>query len=369
MIPIKRSPTLDAVRGIAILLVVIWHYFHTAPHGIKIPPSNIFLVNLTWSGVDLFFVLSGFLIGGILIDNRSATRYFSVFYIRRCARILPLYFVAVAFILSFMAPHQSFLAYLTFTQNITWGIAGFPLTSDVTWSLCVEEQFYLLVPLLIWIIPTKRLPYVLIALAALAPPIRIFLRETLNPLAAYAMMPARMDSLFLGVLIAWSIRQKNIKAWLGEHRSTLAVPLLLAGGALLLLSGSDQDAFSWHMQAYGYSLIALFYGLVLAWLVSANIDFASSRILQWLGLGAYSIYLFHLTFLLIAEHLMLGSFAPFVAALTTALFATISWQWLEKPLIRQCRSYWTYENDRCTLSETAESCARVGSSPVVDPHS
>lgn len=94
----KRIPQLDGLRGIAILLILIWHYVVCQ---VSYFP-NLFCVqviqalNFTWSGVDLFFVLSGFLIGGILLDHRKADNYFQVFYIRRICRIFPLYFLWMA---------------------------------------------------------------------------------------------------------------------------------------------------------------------------------------------------------------------------------------------------------------------------------
>src|SRR6266446_4286628 len=92
-----RVPELDGLRGIAILLVIVWHYAvelfarepgSTAAYGLAV-------LRLSWSGVDLFFVLSGFLIGGILIDNRGARNYFRVFYFRRVCRIVPLYYLCL----------------------------------------------------------------------------------------------------------------------------------------------------------------------------------------------------------------------------------------------------------------------------------
>ena len=93
----RRHQALDAIRGVAILLVVTWHYLPQPWSPVRnYLLASIRTVNtLSWSGVDLFFVLSGFLIVGILIDNRSATNYFHTFYIRRVCRIVPLYVVAL----------------------------------------------------------------------------------------------------------------------------------------------------------------------------------------------------------------------------------------------------------------------------------
>src|SRR5277367_3139858 len=93
----RRIPQLDGLRGLAILLVMIWHFIATpnATHQTLFARAVTDVFRLTWSGVDLFFVLSGFLIGGILIDAKDASNYFSTFYIRRIFRILPIYFVVV----------------------------------------------------------------------------------------------------------------------------------------------------------------------------------------------------------------------------------------------------------------------------------
>jgi peptidoglycan/LPS O-acetylase OafA/YrhL len=131
----RRVPQLDGIRGTAILLVIIWHFIvvplKQGPHDSAISRIIEHVGVLTWSGVDLFFVLSGFLIGGILIDARESPNYFRTFYFRRAFRILPIYLlVVVSYLLvwSMAAGHQIFLretlgvpmprwVYFTFTQN------------------------------------------------------------------------------------------------------------------------------------------------------------------------------------------------------------------------------------------------------------
>jgi peptidoglycan/LPS O-acetylase OafA/YrhL len=99
----SRLPELDGVRGIAILMVLVWHYavYEFQPEPGSIGAYALACLRLSWSGVDLFFVLSGFLIGGILIDNQQSNNYFKVFYVRRVCRIFPLYFFLASFILRF----------------------------------------------------------------------------------------------------------------------------------------------------------------------------------------------------------------------------------------------------------------------------
>jgi peptidoglycan/LPS O-acetylase OafA/YrhL len=156
----RRIPELDGVRGMAILLVLIWHY---AVVTLSVRPDSVMSyvlggLSFSWSGVDLFFVLSGFLIGGILLDNREAKNYFRVFYMRRTCRIFPLYFIwfmifcdlllAEGILFSeerfrwLLANPLPLLSYLTFTQNIPMALQNVfgPNWMAVTWSLAIEEQ-------------------------------------------------------------------------------------------------------------------------------------------------------------------------------------------------------------------------------------
>ena len=206
----KRLPELDGIRGCAILLVLVWHYVQNQLH----PEVGTLLayfrqaIGFTWSGVDLFFVLSGFLIAGILIDQRGSPHYFRAFYIRRVCRIFPLYYINIGIFLAFLA-WQSDLdqvfaplfggsevplwSYFSFTQNIFMGAnnsAGAGWLA-VTWSLAVEEQFYLFLPFIVWIVPRNRLPLVFLWVAGTA----IFLRSSMPGLSAYINTPWRADAL------------------------------------------------------------------------------------------------------------------------------------------------------------------------------
>ena len=160
-----RIPALDGLRGIAILLVLLRHSVFEFHPNSKFFSHLLVAGRLSWSGVDLFFVLSGFLIGGILLDAIASPRYFKTFYVRRAYRILPLYAVVMAlFSLRYVTSHGSagplgsfshspipWASYVTFTQNIwmawlgTFGVGAVA----ATWSLAVEEQFYLTVPFII----------------------------------------------------------------------------------------------------------------------------------------------------------------------------------------------------------------------------
>ena len=193
----KRIPELDGIRGLAVLAILLYHLVFLAGWD-RLPFKIGALLSFGWSGVDLFFVLSGFLIGGILLDARGASNYFRVFYTRRAYRILPLYLALCgASVLIFYThlPTHSWLfegktpwyAYLTFGQNF-WMVKG-TLDSrqmDMTWSLAVEEQFYLTLPLVIRFVRRETLPYVFASGVLLAPLIRT---------AVWLSMPTYRDSI------------------------------------------------------------------------------------------------------------------------------------------------------------------------------
>jgi peptidoglycan/LPS O-acetylase OafA/YrhL len=334
----ERSALLDAVRGVAILQVLVWHYWYPAFARNRLPGMHVLaaLLNMTWTGVDLFFVLSGFLIGGILLDNRQDHHLFRVFYARRALRILPLYILILTpFLLGSAEP---VFGLLTFTQNIVWGAAGQrgPQWIGVTWSLAVEEQFYLVLPLLIRLVPETCFPALVVSLIALAPVARLLSWVSFgNPYACYMLMPCRMDALFAGVLLAWAMRQPRLQYRLSRHVRARRCGLALSGVGLALLLASGGDSLSPLMWSVGYSVIAAFYAsLLLELTVSPPAVDPLSRVLRWFGLRAYGIYLLHRPI----EVIVTGTVAPgvvglLIATLLTLLVAIASWEWIERPCI------------------------------------
>jgi peptidoglycan/LPS O-acetylase OafA/YrhL len=173
----NRIAELDGVRGVAIGLVLIWHYF---ANGIVAPVEGTWLAHLksmlglTWSGVDLFLVLSGFLIGGILLDAKDSPNFFRTFYARRAFRILPLYFILIVLFIEgwllnrsgIATPLRIFNAYIPvwtyplFVQNfaMVWRGSFGAAWLALTWSLAIEEQFYLLLPLVIRRVSVNLVP-------------------------------------------------------------------------------------------------------------------------------------------------------------------------------------------------------------------
>jgi peptidoglycan/LPS O-acetylase OafA/YrhL len=328
-----RSEALDAVRGAAVGLVLIWHLVE--PYLRENYPDFAWTLGLTWSGVDLFFVLSGFLIGGLLMDHRGSERLLATFYARRACRIIPLYaLLLTAFALS--SPGQNLWPYVTFTQNFvmansaSWG----PVWLVPTWSLAVEEQFYFLLPAVIILMPRSRLPYLLVFLIAISPGTRLVLRAIYgNPFAPYLLLPGRMDALFLGVLAAWLIRHPPSLQWLAANRRKLYVATGVAFLFLVVLSRLRPGWFSAVTFAVGYSSINLFYFLIVVLIATTQAQVPRLlKPLSWMGLGAYSLYLFHVP-LVRQARLYLPSYPDTIAMIALVLLSTLLWHLVEKPIV------------------------------------
>ncbi|HLX69332.1 MAG TPA: acyltransferase [Verrucomicrobiae bacterium] len=378
----SRVPELDGIRGLAILLVVFFHFaWHSFQHASGTLLHAIGYASiLSWSGVDLFFVLSGFLIGGILLDRRDCGNYFRIFYLRRACRILPAYCLWMAVFLSlswlflspqspqwslmlFQAGHPAFpkWGYLLFLQNI--GIVaglGVPLGLSPTWSLAVEEQFYLFLPLAMrYLIPRKPVP-VLIFLIALAPAVRTFLFLYHPTVFVYVLLPCRADALLLGVLCAHLVRDKGCRRWLENHRDWLyfIFTMLTLGIVYLTISANAKVEWqtvvtSFDVSTFGLSLIALFYACLMLIVVTAPAAAITrimrTRFLRHFGLIAYGMFLIHLTINDLLHGLIRGEgsdikdFASagvtLLAFFVTWLLAYLSWNFFEKPIVAWGRSF------------------------------
>lgn len=165
-----RMPELDTVRGLAILGVFLYHALWALPDTAKFSTPVRMLLKMLWFGhfgVNLFFVLSGFLITGILIDSREQRGYFSRFYKHRALRILPAYFAVLALLAKSMPPSFVLLS-LAYLSNLS-PIFGIEIGYPVLWSLAVEEQFYLLWPLVCRRFTNQKLILLCFAVVALSP--------------------------------------------------------------------------------------------------------------------------------------------------------------------------------------------------------
>jgi len=295
--PASRIPSLDGLRGVAIALVLVWHGFFGQFVRSNILQKFWWIGSLSWSGVDLFFVLSGFLIGGILLDARQSPNYFSTFYCRRAFRILPLYAVLLlAYVIlrptvagdwfALQVTSVPLAAFLTFTQNFWMAVpANFGGGAGITWSLAIEEQFYLLAPLVVRCLNRRGLLRVLITVVVGAPLLRLLILWKIKDggIATYVLMPCRADALSIGVLCAIAMRSS-----IAGKVTRLGLPLTIALALpLLWLSWCRYTPFSWPMASFGYSLLALFYGGCLLLSVSHSASWLEWKPLRWLGSIAY----------------------------------------------------------------------------------
>jgi peptidoglycan/LPS O-acetylase OafA/YrhL len=167
-----KMPELDVIRGLAILGVFLYHAFWNLPNAPTWAKPVRLLLTATWAGhfgVNLFFVLSGFLITGILIDGRNQEAYYARFYKRRALRILPVYLAVIGVMAIIKAmPLSFFLLSLVYVSNLT-PMLGIPVAYPVLWSLAVEEQFYLLWPMVCRKLTNKKLLLLCLAIVVLSP--------------------------------------------------------------------------------------------------------------------------------------------------------------------------------------------------------
>lgn len=371
-----RIPQLDGVRGLAILSVLIWHYYSIGPT----PQTEVHsllkgLFAQSWTGVDLFFVLSGFLICGILMEQKESQNYFKAFYMRRAFRIVPIYFVLlVTFLVCYYninwhnnealygllgEPHPIW-SYATFLQNFfmassaNWGAQWL----GITWSLSIEEQFYLLFPLAIKFLPNRRLPIFLITMIIAAPLFRLYLAINLDDMRAYisthCLLPARMDALLMGALGAWMLRTPSVKKYFEKNMNLLYSLFLILGiGFFFFLRVYPITSIFYVTVTVGYTWIAGFYLVFLMiTLLTSNkviLILITFKPLRALGIISYFVYLFHHIINVFTHYFIHGSgptliskdgaIATIFSFCITILLATFSWFLIEKPILKIGRRF------------------------------
>jgi peptidoglycan/LPS O-acetylase OafA/YrhL len=365
---VARIPELDGIRGVAIGMVLLHHYFYLAIQTRPATALSYALVSgrLLWSGVDLFFVLSGFLIGGILLDARSSANYFRVFYTRRFYRIVPVY-AACLLLVSLLAglvrlgkaPAFSWVLtgelpwfpYVVFLQNFwmsyrnTLGL----FSLGVTWSLAVEEQFYLTLPALVRFLSPRRLVTAVCAGIVAAPLLRTFLYERWgdHQYSWVVLMPCRADALLMGVLAAFVMRDADLRARIANNRRAMDAMLLALAAGLVYFILRASSPYSRGMATVGFSWLAAFYVCILVYALLFQESWIASCLrwgwLCWLGSIAYGVYLFH-EFIRVLLFGLIWSRAPVITSLreflvsvlalaVTLLACRLSWLYFERPLV------------------------------------
>jgi len=327
-----RLPHLDSVRLLAFLLVFLNHSI-----GLK----------LGWVGVDLFFVLSGFLITGILLDSEGRPGYFKTFYGRRAFRILPPYylFLGILWWAQLDQVRDNWPWYAVFCGNFFDAIHLSPQGGaiSVAWSLSIEEQFYLLWPLAVAKLSRLSLRRLLWSMLLLTPIIRgiatLFLPKY-YPI--YVLLPFRTDLLAAGALLAyyWRFNRPTLQQFRGRALATAFVSAGLFAVLAWRLPTFRTAANSLIFNMAGYSLImvsmATFLWSVLMLPSGRAQSILSHPIPAYIGRLTYTMYLFHSP--------MIGNVAPWLlgrdssplmstlaAFLLTLAFAVASYYLMEKP--------------------------------------
>jgi peptidoglycan/LPS O-acetylase OafA/YrhL len=357
---------LDGIRGLAVLMVMIFHFFQRG-NFLYFPVGKALsaVSRIGQTGVDLFFVLSGFLITGILIDAKGSRNYLRNFYVRRLLRIFPLQYAALAFVL-FVIPLIIHVGWMNFRDQL-WGWL-FAINIHSTffhdslrlpahfWSLAVEEHFYLVWPTVVLLCSRRglyRASWICIAISLIARVVMLKLH-----LSVFFFTLTRLDGLAIGALLALFIRGPRGPERLSEIRPQW----LLAGSFILLapmwvLAGGKAGEGA---ETAKYLLLALMYGALLA----AALDPArpsighlfSNRILTTLGKYSYGLYVW--------DSILQDVLAPWVSSAslsrwvhnryllmlvcwviqfsTTFLLAFLSWHLFEKQFLKLKR-FFAYE--------------------------
>jgi len=354
----KHIPGLDGLRGVAVLFVITYHY------------SSSFHYVFAWgrSSVDLFFVLSGFLMTGLLTDSLPRKDYFSHFYRNRILRIFPLYYLALivfftALLLSgnehekplYFYRHYGW-SYLIFVQNWTHLFFGVPVDKTLVhfWSLAVEIQFYIMWPFLIYEVRNmKKLQAILLSIIVLALVFRIFVyfhsSGSYDQVVRIYNSFCRLDCFAAGALISLIGRvSSKIKTKSFIFLCWLSILLILAG----MFATNNFTLKSSFFVLFGYSLVAIFYASIVYLSLGGRCKFLDqvlqNRQLLFCGKISYGLYIFHWPIRLIAgsrlnawsqslfpgHEMAILILTLFVCLIMSFLVSTISYYYFESYFLR-----------------------------------
>jgi len=334
----KFVPELDGLRGFGMLVLLTAHF-------------PIYLVEYNWVLINGFFIMSGFLISRILLDekNKKGTiaEKFKVYWFRRMLRIFPPYYLYLAVVsilflfFSFPRDYSDYIVkLLTFTFNLGTEFTNKSEIATLTvhlWSLSVEEQFYLVLPLIIFAVSLRSLKYIILFFILFSPAFRYLLGEyqlkhlgAVRGITIYWHTLSYLDAFFMGVGInVFNMTQWKLKKW----HLVLAVCLFIAAGLINSRTGMGEFEWSYYIinlgyvlgetmnyqHVWSYSIINIFFCILIA-LLAANSGDNKSRLhrffrfkpLAFLGSVSYSVYVYHLAILvlfrkLITPQVMYGS--------------------------------------------------------------
>jgi peptidoglycan/LPS O-acetylase OafA/YrhL len=320
-----RLPSLDGLRAVAILLVV--------PHNLNLIAvfpggTHLFVaaVHRGWIGVQLFFVLSGFLITGILLDARDAPDYYRSFFVRRVLRIFPLYY-ATLLVLFVLLPAAGFsfrrdpmveFSYWAYFSNWYGPFHQGPEAVSHFWSLAIEEQFYLLWPFAIHRRSAAWVMRVCLAIAAASLALRVAMLAAGAPVEAiYQFLVTRMDALALGGAAAAAFRIPSTASWMSNRRRRIlgASLLSLIAGAAISRGYSFPSPMT---QSLGYTFLAIAFALLVV--AGASADRLGPGgwlgVLRWTFLRRVAKYSYAMYVLSVPLHFLVGK--PALSALGLA---------------------------------------------------
>lgn len=333
----SHIPALDGIRGLAVVLVLFCHatgrpFGHDANDFFNGPIDKLILIlsRLSWTGVDLFFVLSGFLITGILFDAKGKDHFFRNFYARRTVRIFPLYY---AFLILFLviwpmlpaalskgfgtiySSHTWYWLYLSnYSQSITEQAGHITdHVVHVSWSLSIEEQFYLCWPLVVFLADRKTLLKICVGMFFGSMALRTFFLWQGNYYYSIGFTPCRVDGLAVGAAIALIARGPaglkslvKMARWVGPASGVLVLAIIIGMQMLGYRRGIGQSP---GYIMFGTALFALLFGSVLVLAASAEKGTFFNRlftnpVLTIYGKYSYAVYLLHLPIMvLVSEYL------------------------------------------------------------------
>lgn len=343
----ERIQALDGLRGLMALFVLVAHYFGEVENGVR-------GLAIGWVAVVMFFVLSGFVVGRQILATTLTPGFLRAFFVRRLCRSLPVYVVTVLAAFGLLALFQGspwlagshaipLWSYLTFSQNFAMVTLGDPGVRWLapTWTLTVEQQFYLLAPLLFLIVPRRYLLTGLLLGAGASVVFRgAILGSTDAPaIASLVLLPASTDALLLGLAAAVVVRQNRLRGLHWVLALRIAAPLaLFAACGLRLIGGEEGTIFA----IWGPTLVAIGCAAFLLAIVrgAPEAQRMQSPFLRFTGRISYSLYLTHLTVLALMHGVLLAAppdigtgveLAVTLAAVPVAILAG----WLLTALVEQ----------------------------------
>jgi peptidoglycan/LPS O-acetylase OafA/YrhL len=362
----SKMPELDTIRGIAVLLVLFFHGF-SFRYGLQGLSgfSRVFVAATLpgWMDVNLFFVLSGFLITGILLDGKPKANYYRTFYTRRALRILPLYYgvlllLAVLTRTGWVNRHASwaFLGLSFFYLSNVTGLLGVPMQYGVLWSLAVEEHFYLLWPTVVRSLSRQRVAIVGVIICVLCPCLRAFYSiRGYDTGTGYTWLVA--DGLATGAVLAALARGP----WGTRGRMWRVTTILCAASLMMFVVGYPFGIFR-ASKFLGVTLRETALNLFFAGMVALALLAGTSRwkalvnrpVLQFFGEISYGVYLIHMLVFDLEDHVMGGLFPGLspegghfgimvllfsIAAGSTVAVAYVSRWYFEEPFLRLKRRF------------------------------